>query len=325
MDSLLSSLSLNSCSSKIKLDEFFADYCLSEEFSLHQNELSQHQQNLNPLMKKSPKKRTHEDLDELHEDGSPSHPKELFAAIEHTLDMNHHTIHTMTSTTRRRANFDTIPIFYQKSSVGVNGSASLSQGTKSKSCPIEEDQLYPNSNKLNEIETLFKKYNNVISSNDFVDVTKYLCGFPSFFNSLLISRIHLLYAPANQRNQYYQSNSVQLSSFLEFWKNEIAPYDRNERFFNLIKQPSNNYITKDDFFPYLHELLDLHPGLEFLENHEEFQKKYAMTVITRIFYKVNLSRTGKITLKELKQSDLRQVFLQVDEETEINRVTEYFR
>jgi hypothetical protein len=34
---------------------------------------------------------------------------------------------------------------------------------------------------------------------------------------------------------------------------------------------------------------------------------------------------GKITLKELRSSDLRQVFLQVDEENDINRVTEYFR
>ena len=206
----------------------------------------------------------------------------------------------------------------------MNGSMPLSQGTKLRSYPIEEDQLYPNSNKLIEIETLFKKYNNLISSNDFVDVTKYLCGFPSFFNSLLISRIQLLYS-SHQRNPYYLSTSVSLTSFLEYWKQEIAPFDRNERFFNLIKRPSNNYITKDDFFPFLQELLDLHPGLEFLENHEEFQKKYAMTVVTRIFYKVNLSRTGKITLKEVKQSDLRQVFLQVDEETEINRVTEYFR
>jgi serine/threonine-protein phosphatase 2A regulatory subunit B'' len=117
---------------------------------------------------------------------------------------------------------------------------------------------------------------------------------------------------------------IKLKSFLKFWQNEIEPYDRIERFFRIIKKHDADYIYKDDFVPFLQELLHFHPGLDFLEQHEEFQRKYALTVITRIFYKVNTSRTGKISLHELRRSNLFSACMHVDEETDINRVLDYF-
>lgn len=81
---------------------------------------------------------------------------------------------------------------------------------------------------------------------------------------------------------------------------------------------------KDDFVPFVQELLHFHPGLEFLESHDEFQRKYALTVIARIFFKVNVSRTGKLSLREVYNSNLIHEFMHVDEETDINRVVEYF-
>ena len=47
-------------------------------------------------------------------------------------------------------------------------------------------------------------------------------------------------------------------------------------------------------------------------------------MITRIFYKVNKSRTGRISLREIRNSNLLSEFMHVDEETDINRVVEYF-
>jgi serine/threonine-protein phosphatase 2A regulatory subunit B'' len=92
----------------------------------------------------------------------------------------------------------------------------------------------------------------------------------------------------------------------------------------VIKKHEHEYIMKDDFVPFLQELLHFHPGLDFLEQHEEFQRKYALTVITRIFYRVNTSRTGKITLRELRKSNLFHACMHVDEETDINKVLDYF-
>ena len=61
-----------------------------------------------------------------------------------------------------------------------------------------------------------------------------------------------------------------------------------------------------------------------MSNHAEFQEKYAVTVITRIFYSVNKCHSGRITSRQVRRSDLLQSFLLVDEEEDINKVTRYF-
>ena len=43
-----------------------------------------------------------------------------------------------------------------------------------------------------------------------------------------------------------------------------------------------------------------------------------------IFLQVNTSRTGKLSLREIYHSNVLQEFMHVDEEPDINRVTEYF-
>lgn len=165
---------------------------------------------------------------------------------------------------------------------------------------------------------------------NFVHITKGICGLPSFFNLPLCKRINVLYPVDNKharssRNMHQQSGlRITLKSFLQFWHTEMEPFDKFERFYRVIKQPAADHISKDDFVPYIQELLHFHPGLDFLESHEEFQRKYALTVIARIFYKVNLSRTGKLTLREVRNSNLFTEFMHVDEETDINRVEEYF-
>lgn len=64
--------------------------------------------------------------------------------------------------------------------------------------------------------------------------------------------------------------------------------------------------------------------MEFLSNHAEFQEKYAVTVITRIFYSVNKCHSGRITSRQVRRSDLLESFSLVDEEEDINKVTRYF-
>ena len=75
---------------------------------------------------------------------------------------------------------------------------------------------------------------------------------------------------------------------------------------------TNNYI------------LNTFQGLEFLSNHAEFQEKYATTVITRIFYIVNTNHDGRITARQVRRSNLHTSFLIVDDEEDINKVTQYF-
>ncbi|KAH9249351.1 hypothetical protein BASA81_012882 [Batrachochytrium salamandrivorans] len=113
--------------------------------------------------------------------------------------------------------------------------------------------------------------------------------------------------------------------FCEYWRREIEPFPSyEERLFRLIKSPYHSTARPQDFFPVLKELIDTHPGLEFLETAPEFQEKYARTVVARIFQRVNLNWSGEITLREWLKSDFPHFLDLVSSEDEINSINEYF-
>jgi len=153
--------------------------------------------------------------------------------------------------------------------------------------------------------------------DNFMRITKEICNFPNFFNGPLYRRILLT-------SKRQESDGITLNMMKNFWEKNMERFDAIDRFFRLVKQPDRDYISRDDFLPYIEELLVCHPGLEFLLNHAEFQEKYAVTVITRIFYSVNTCHNGKITARQIRKSDLLQSFHAVDEEEDINKITRYF-
>ena len=51
--------------------------------------------------------------------------------------------------------------------------------------------------------------------------------------------------------------------------------------------PAVQFLVYSDLQPLMECILLFHPGLEFLKETAEFQKKYAETVIYRIFYSLN--------------------------------------
>jgi len=72
-------------------------------------------------------------------------------------------------------------------------------------------------------------------------------------------------------------------------------------------QRFRSYIVPEDLVPMVQDVVDTHPGLAFLKEATEFHSRYVHTVIARIFYSVNRSWSGKITIAELKRSDLLEV------------------
>ncbi|CAG7816149.1 unnamed protein product [Allacma fusca] len=84
------------------------------------------------------------------------------------------------------------------------------------------------------------------------------------------------------------------------------------------------HICMSDFIPMMQDIIDTHPGLGFLRDAPEFHSRYITTVISRIFYKVNRSWSGKITLQELRRSNLMRIIKRLEEETDVNTITEYF-
>lgn len=210
--------------------------------------------------------------------------------------------------------------------------------------PSKHQEMKNNDDNI--LASLNRKY---LTRDNFVRITKEVCKFPSFFNGVLYQRILDLWnlqhcvntstaggrdnAETNAGDEGSDVRSgmitaemdvITLDIFHWYWLQEMECYDASDRFFRLTKQIYCNYITRDDFLPYIKALLQDHPGLEFLSNHAEFQEKYAVTVITRIFYSVNKCHSGRITSRQIRLSDLLDAFQSVDEEEDINKVTRYF-
>lgn len=141
------------------------------------------------------------------------------------------------------------------------------EGGRGRGRPIPRDSL---EERRQEMERLFERHPEGLGVDDFVPVTKTLCGFPSFFNAVLYKRIfarsqQARASAARQREKTApegddsegahggQDNGadelppdarIPLALFQEFWKDEVETYDHIDRFFRLVKKPENHFIEK---------------------------------------------------------------------------------
>ncbi|KAK6644620.1 Serine/threonine-protein phosphatase 2A regulatory subunit B'' subunit beta [Polyplax serrata] len=119
---------------------------------------------------------------------------------------------------------------------------------------------------------------------------------------------------------------VDAHSFLDYWKQlETTCHDPAAKFMKILtRNETRNFLLPEDFIPLIQDVVDTHPGLVFLKEANEFHSRYIHTVIARIFYCVNRSWSGRITLPELRRSNLLQIISLLEEEGDINQITQYF-
>ena len=118
---------------------------------------------------------------------------------------------------------------------------------------------------------------------------------------------------------------IHLDVFLSFYHTHVQPFDAVTRFFRVLRSsPTARYLTRDNFKPIAADIVSRHPGLEFLQSTPEFQFKYAQTVIARIFYQVNVSGSERMTVNEIRQSNLLLMLGLLDAEDDINKLHDYF-
>lgn len=147
----------------------------------------------------------------------------------------------------------------------------------------------------------------------FDDIIK-MVGLPKFWKTLL-------YRACSSINKHM---FVTYANFEQVWsKLMVSCHDRPSLFLKLIAA-SGNTIVYDDWEPLMQDIVDTHPGLKFLHDHKEFHTRYIKTVIARIYYTVNRSWSGKITLTELKRSNFLQVLESLEFEDDINLIKDYF-
>ncbi|KAM9354100.1 serine/threonine-protein phosphatase 2A regulatory subunit B'' subunit alpha [Pholidichthys leucotaenia] len=140
------------------------------------------------------------------------------------------------------------------------------------------------------------------------------CGCPLYWKA------PMFYAAGGERTGF-----VSVHSFVATWRKLLhSCHDDASRFIYLLAKPGFSYLEQEDFIPLLQDIVDTHPGLTFLKDAPEFHSRYITTVIQRIYYVVNRSWTGRITMMELRRSNFLQTLALLEEEDDINQITDYF-
>ncbi|XP_014888453.1 serine/threonine-protein phosphatase 2A regulatory subunit B'' subunit alpha isoform X1 [Poecilia latipinna] len=141
-----------------------------------------------------------------------------------------------------------------------------------------------------------------------------VCGCPLYWKAAMF------YAAGGERTGF-----VSVHSFVATWRKLLhSCHDDSSRFIYLLSKPGLTYLEQEDFIPLLQDIVDTHPGLTFLKDAPEFHSRYITTVIQRIFYVVNRSWTGHVTMTELRRSNFLQTLALLEEEDDINQITDYF-
>ena len=199
-------------------------------------------------------------------------------------------------------------------------------------------------------DVLYNETPGVLNKETFSSLVREFIGIPSYFGPLIIKRATDMCSsnvddvPTSSVSSTKSANTTEMKDFedleeledmnqikrddfLHFWKTTLSKYnDETEMIYNILKNPKQkgDFVSQNDFRWVIRALLDTHPGLEFLKHTAEFQDRYLETVIYRIFYTVNKEWNGRMTLRELKKSELVSAFKQCEVEEDINKVLRFF-
>ena len=140
---------------------------------------------------------------------------------------------------------------------------------------------------------------NVAKFKDFKLIMK-ACGLPLYWKAPFFN------ACGGKAN-----GDVTLAACVATYERICSQYhdDASKLFHMLTKKGREGWLEVEDLEVLLKDIIHTHPGLHFLLDAPEFHSRYIVTVITRIFYVVNVAWNGRLTLQELRRSNLLQVFL----------------
>uniref|UniRef100_A0A8P0SSD2 Protein phosphatase 2 regulatory subunit B''beta n=1 Tax=Canis lupus familiaris TaxID=9615 RepID=A0A8P0SSD2_CANLF len=167
---------------------------------------------------------------------------------------------------------------------------------------------------ISKIEHTFAQFPHERATMDDMGRVAKACGCPLYWKGPLFC------SAGGER-----TGSVSVHKFVAMWRKILHNcHDDAAKFLHLLMNPGCNYLVQEDFVPFLQDVVNTHPGLAFLKEASEFHSRYITTVIQRIFYTVNRSWSGRITCAELRRSTFLQNVALLEEEADINQLTEYF-
>lgn len=170
------------------------------------------------------------------------------------------------------------------------------------------------SDNMKSVEAVFDGLKDCSASlQDFENIIK-ACNYPMYWKQ-----------PAFNTCGGTKDKPVSFTAFSKTWSKMLSTYhDEASKFFYLLDKDKKGYLEFDDFECLLQDIINTHPGLQFLVEAPEFHSRYIITVIARIFYCINRSWNGRITLPEFRRSNFLAVLRRLEEEEDINQIVEYF-
>ncbi|XP_063491555.1 serine/threonine-protein phosphatase 2A regulatory subunit B'' subunit beta isoform X2 [Symphalangus syndactylus] len=142
---------------------------------------------------------------------------------------------------------------------------------------------------ISKIESTFAQFPHERATMDDMGLVAKACGCPLYWKA------PLFYGAGGER-----TGSVSVHKFVAMWRKILQNcHDDAAKFVHLLMSPGCNYLVQEDFVPFLQ-------------------------VIQRIFYAVNRSWSGRITCAELRRSSFLQNVALLEEEADINQLTEFF-
>ncbi|KAI1305832.1 Serine/threonine-protein phosphatase 2A regulatory subunit B'' subunit beta [Halotydeus destructor] len=181
-------------------------------------------------------------------------------------------------------------------------------------------------NQLRKIRSEFDKFpGKQATRGNMVQISR-ACGIPVYWKEPLCLAVSSLSNTSSKvRHCDEPKNVITCDEFVEYWKRLLnTSYDEVTRFVRILTNGQRNYLVPDDFVTLVQDVVDTHPGLGFLRDAVEFHSRYVQTVIARIFYVVNKSWSGRISIPELRKSNFLSILSSLDDEEDINNVTHYF-
>ncbi|XP_030614844.1 serine/threonine-protein phosphatase 2A regulatory subunit B'' subunit beta isoform X2 [Archocentrus centrarchus] len=167
---------------------------------------------------------------------------------------------------------------------------------------------------ISKIEKIFSQFPNERATIEDMGQVAKACECPLYW------KVPLFCSAGGDRTGF-----VSVHKFVAMWRKTLLTcHDDASKFVHLLAKPGCNYLEQDDFIPFLQDVVNSHPGLAFLKEAPDFHSRYITTVIQRIFYNVNRSWTGKITCSELRKSNFLQNVALLEQEEDVNQLTEFF-
>uniref|UniRef100_A0A8R1XR96 EF-hand domain-containing protein n=1 Tax=Onchocerca volvulus TaxID=6282 RepID=A0A8R1XR96_ONCVO len=150
-----------------------------------------------------------------------------------------------------------------------------------------------------------------------------LADFASWWNRCFSKFAYIIYLCSGFSLMEINLNWM-TRNILDISRMTAVAHDEAARFVYTLAGPHRNYLVKEDLAPILKDLIETFPGLHFLREAEEFHSRYVETVIVRIFWAVNRSWTGRITINELRRSNFLETVRKLETTDDINTITNYF-